>query len=84
MKKEQDRVEFAVEDTGIGISENETGRVFERFYRTDKSRARKTGGAGIGLSIARAIVQAHHGTITCESRPGAGSRFLVTLPEKDN
>lgn len=69
-----------VEDTGIGIYEEDCTRVFERFYRTDKSRTRKTGGAGIGLSISKAIVQAHGGNISCESKPGVGSRFIVTLP----
>ncbi|SEA99446.1 Histidine kinase-, DNA gyrase B-, and HSP90-like ATPase [Pseudobutyrivibrio sp. ACV-2] len=73
-------MEFAVEDTGIGISKEEQPRVFERFYRTDKSRTRKTGGAGIGLTITKAIVQAHHGTILVESEPGNGSKFIVTLP----
>ncbi|MBQ8139903.1 MAG: HAMP domain-containing histidine kinase [Lachnospiraceae bacterium] len=71
---------IAVEDTGIGIPEKEQNLVFERFYRTDKSRARKTGGAGIGLSISRAIVKAHNGTIRCESSPGKGSIFTVSLP----
>ncbi|MBQ9662593.1 MAG: hypothetical protein IJV40_05520 [Oscillospiraceae bacterium] len=80
MKKEKGKAELAVEDTGIGIAKDECSRVFERFYRTDKSRTRKTGGAGIGLSISKAIVQAHHGTIICESEPGEGSRFVVTLP----
>ncbi len=80
VKKDQETAVLAVEDTGIGISQEEISRVFERFYRTDKSRTRKTGGAGIGLSISKAIVQAHGGTITCESEPGTGSRFVVALP----
>jgi len=80
VKQKKDSAELIVEDTGIGISKEEQDRVFERFYRTDKSRTRKTGGAGIGLSITKAIVQAHRGTITCESEPGAGSRFIVILP----
>lgn len=71
---------LVVEDNGIGIPEEDQTRVFERFYRTDKSRARKTGGAGIGLSISKAIVQAHGGTITCESESGTGSSFIVKIP----
>ncbi|MBQ1490350.1 MAG: HAMP domain-containing histidine kinase, partial [Blautia sp.] len=80
IKNLKDAAQLIVEDTGIGISKEERARVFERFYRTDKSRTRKTGGVGIGLSISKAIVQAHKGTITCESEPGAGSSFIVTLP----
>ncbi len=80
ISKKDNSVELAVEDTGIGISKDEQSRVFERFYRTDKSRTRKTGGAGIGLTITKAIVQAHHGTIQVESEPGNGSKFIVTLP----
>lgn len=80
VKKREEWAELAVADTGIGIAKDEQERVFERFYRTDKSRTRKTGGAGIGLSISRAIVQAHGGTISCESEPGVGSRFTVRLP----
>ena len=82
VKQKKDSAELVVEDTGIGISKEDRARVFERFYRTDKSRTRKTGGAGIGLSITKAIVQAHGGTIYCESEPGTGSRFIVILPIK--
>ena len=80
VKRKKDIAELVVEDTGIGISKEDRERVFERFYRTDKSRTRKTGGAGIGLSITKAIVLSHGGTIHCESEPGTGSRFIVTLP----
>ena len=72
-----------VEDTGMGIPQEDLIRVFERFYRTDKSRNRKSGGVGIGLAIAKTIVQAHKGTITAESEEGKGSRFTVTLPKRD-
>lgn len=70
-----------VEDQGIGIAKKELPLIFERFYRTDQSRNRKTGGAGIGLAIVKTIVQAHGGTITADSREGCGSQFTVTLPK---
>jgi signal transduction histidine kinase len=70
-----------VKDNGIGISEEELPLVFERFYRTDKSRSRKTGGAGIGLAIAKSLVTAHDGDITATSKPDLGSSFVVRLPK---
>jgi two-component system, OmpR family, sensor histidine kinase BaeS len=73
-------VEIGVTDTGIGIEAADLPRVFERFYRVDSSRSRATGGAGIGLSIAKAIVDAHGGTISAVSEPGRGSDFRITLP----
>lgn len=69
-----------VRDSGIGIPEDEVPFIFERFYRTDKSRNRKSGGAGIGLAIVKSIVTAHGGTITVESENGRGSKFTVKLP----
>jgi signal transduction histidine kinase len=72
--------EIHVTDTGIGIQPHDLPRVFERLYRADDSRSRATGGAGIGLSIAKAIVEAHGGTIRAESEPGRGSRFVISLP----
>ena len=72
---------FAIEDDGIGIPEHELSLVFERFYRTDKSRNRKTGGAGIGLAIVKSIVMAHGGTVQANSNKEHGSRFTVTLPK---
>jgi signal transduction histidine kinase len=70
--------ELIITDTGIGIPADDLPHVFERFYRTDKSRSRSTGGAGIGLAIAAAIVQAHGGKISAESG-GAGTTFRVQL-----
>lgn len=72
---------LTVEDQGIGIAQEELTLIFERFYRTDRSRNRRTGGAGIGLAIVKSIVQAHGGTITAESAKGRGSRFVVRLPK---
>ncbi len=74
-------VELSVSDTGVGIPAEHLPRVFERFYRVDPARSRATGGSGIGLTIAKAIVEAHGGTIRAESEgPGRGARFVVTLP----
>jgi signal transduction histidine kinase len=70
---------LTVEDDGIGIDPEDLPHIFERFYRTDKSRNRKTGGAGIGLTIAKSIITAHKGTIKAESKNGAGARFVVEL-----
>lgn len=78
----KDEASLLVEDQGIGIPEKDLPLIFERFYRTDRSRNRKTGGAGIGLTIVKAIVQAHGGKITVESREGQGSRFMVILPKR--
>lgn len=71
-----------VSDTGIGIPEEELPLVFERFYRTDKSRSRKLGGAGIGLTIVKSIVTAHEGTVTAESQADGGSCFTVCIPKR--
>jgi signal transduction histidine kinase len=68
------------EDTGVGIPPESLGRIFDRFYRVDAARARATGGSGLGLSIARWIAEAHHGTIGVRSTPGKGSCFTVTIP----
>ena len=69
-----------VRDTGIGISEKDLPNIFERFYRADESRARVTGGRGVGLALVKATVEAHAGKISVESIKGAGSCFRITLP----
>lgn len=73
-----------VSDNGIGIPERELALVFERFYRSDKSRDRKTGGAGIGLAIVKSIVTAHGGNVVAESTLEKGSSFTVSLPKTIN
>lgn len=75
-----DRIRIVIEDTGIGIPASHLARVWERFYVVDKSRSRKLGGAGLGLSIVRRIVLLHRGTIHIESKPGTGTRVILTLP----
>lgn len=77
---EGDSVRVEVRDTGIGISEAYVGRLFQKFFQVDPSMTRERGGAGLGLSIAKALVEAHGGRIGVESRPGVGSIFWFTLP----
>jgi two-component system phosphate regulon sensor histidine kinase PhoR len=73
-------VELLVADTGIGIDAAELERLFTRFFRGQQARERMAPGAGLGLNIARAIVEAHGGTIEVRSEPGVGSTFRVLLP----
>jgi two-component system sensor histidine kinase SenX3 len=73
-------VEIAVTDQGIGISEEERDRVFERFFRTDPARSRHTGGSGLGLSIVKHVVQNHGGDVRVWSQHGHGSTFTIRLP----
>jgi two-component system, OmpR family, sensor histidine kinase BaeS len=72
--------EIRVTDTGIGMDAVDLPRIFERFYRADSSRSRHTGGSGIGLSIVKAIIEAHGGSIHVSSAQGKGSEFLIALP----
>jgi len=71
---------FAVKDDGPGIPPEQLDRIFDRFYRTDEGRTRDDGGSGLGLAIARAIVRAHGGEITAESKPGAGATISFEVP----
>lgn len=82
LARQNGSAEIVVRDSGIGISENDQRRVFDRFYRVDKARSRTLGGAGLGLSIVRCIVEAHGGGVNIVSTPLRGSTFTVSLPLK--
>jgi len=73
-------VRVTVADTGAGIAPEDLPHIFERFYRADKSRDRATGGVGLGLAIARQIVELHGSSLEVDSRPGEGARFSFVLP----
>jgi two-component system sensor histidine kinase SenX3 len=79
-KAEQEIVEIAVTDQGIGIPESELERIFERFYRVDPARSRETGGTGLGLSIVKHVATKHGGEINVWSSPNVGSTFAMRLP----
>jgi signal transduction histidine kinase len=74
-------VRLVISDTGIGMSEDDLVHAFSRFWRADEARARTTGGTGIGLPIAREIIDRHHGTIEVESNKGQGATFTISLPK---
>lgn len=80
VRKTKDTVVLSVKDTGIGIPKEYHDRIFERFYRVDKSRSKETGGTGLGLSIVKHIVQAHGGSLTIDSEPGQGSCICALFP----
>ena len=81
--REGTNVQVSVEDSGQGIPEEELERVFERFHRVDPSRARESGGFGLGLAIAKWIVESHGGGIRAANQVGKGSVFTVSLPASD-
>ena len=83
VKADDDVVEIAVSDQGIGIAEADRERIFERFYRADEARSRRTGGTGLGLSIVKHATQRHGGEVRLWSRPGRGSTFTIRLPRID-
>ncbi len=80
LSQEGNTLSIKVEDNGIGIDPKDLPHIFERFYRADKSRARQMGGHGLGLSIAKWIVDTHHGSIRVSSETGKGTSFIVRLP----
>jgi len=79
-RKDGNQVLIIVEDQGFGIGSEHLPRIFERFYRVDKSRTRELGGTGLGLAIVKHIVQAHQGSVSVESELGKGSKFFIYLP----
>jgi heavy metal sensor kinase len=80
LESEGENAVIKVQDSGVGVAEEEQGKIFERFYRVDKARSRAQGGAGLGLAIAQWIVTQHGGSILVESQPGKGATFRVELP----
>ena len=71
---------LSISDQGLGIPKKDLQKVFDRFYRVDKARARKQGGTGLGLAITKEVIKAHGGNIWVESQEGRGSTFFITLP----
>jgi two-component system sensor histidine kinase ArlS len=79
LEKEKKSVKVIIEDNGKGISKEHLDKIFDRFYRVDKSRSRKTGGSGLGLSIAKKIIESYGGNIKVESKKGNGTKFVITF-----
>jgi len=82
LAQDGDYASIAVTDNGVGVPKEHLSRIFERFYRVDKSRARSEGGVGLGLAISRRIAEVHGGRIEVESEVGVGSTFTIFLPLK--
>jgi two-component system OmpR family sensor kinase len=82
VRRDDGGVLVEVADHGVGIAPEDVPRVFDRFFRADSSRTRKTGGSGLGLAIVRALVEQHGGSVRCSSQPGQGSIFTLRFPEQ--
>lgn len=82
LEENRDSIIINVKDTGIGIPEKDLPFIFDRFYRVDEARARKTGGTGLGLAISQQIIQLHQGEISVKSKLGEGTNVAITLPKK--
>ena len=80
VKKDGNNVCYVVQDEGVGMTDTDVVHIFERFYRSDKARNSGTGGSGLGLSIAKWIVDAHNASVEVLSRPDFGTRFTVKFP----
>jgi signal transduction histidine kinase len=82
LTEKEGNIEIQISDQGPGIAKKEQKKIFERFYRVDKSRSRKTGGTGLGLSIVKKIIEAHNGQIAVQSSKKKGTSFIITLPTR--
>lgn len=82
LEEQAEEICLTVKDNGIGIPEDSQLRVFERFYRVDKSRSKQIGGTGLGLSIVKHVVEFHQGRVELESALGAGTEIRVFLPKQ--
>lgn len=81
LKQSVKQIELTVSDTGVGIAEEHIDKLFDRFYRISKAHSKENDGSGLGLSIAKWIVESHHGTIRVESTIGVGTSFIIVLPK---
>lgn len=81
ISREGSALSIAVQDTGIGIKSEDLDHIFERFYRADKARSRQMGGHGLGLSIAKWIVETHKRSIEVSSKPNEGTTFVIKIPQ---